>query len=59
MYQPDGSITGSFVKHNKKNVFNTTMRKDLKFSLNFIDGEHKICVSLTDGVYAAMNENLK
>lgn len=56
LFQPDGSMNGQFVKNDKKYIFNTTQSKKLTTLTKHIDGEHKICVSISDGVYDAMNE---
>jgi hypothetical protein len=42
------------------NTYSTQLRVNyIEGANNCIDGEHKICVTIADGVYDAMSENLK
>ena len=45
---PDKTILGQIVYPNEKFVFNSTQ-----------NGEYKLCVSLTEGVYTAVNDQLQ
>jgi hypothetical protein len=48
LIQPDASINGEIIKSGEKFVHNSTQ-----------NGEYRLCISLTDGVFKAVEADMK